>query len=154
MNPIKDFERLEAIGLWREAGQRQRREVVISFGKSTLVFTDMQNNPLAHWSLATIRHLGSRDQYQIYAASSDIAETLEVADPIMIRRSQLSRAPLRRHARARAGCAYCLPGWLVWFLLRLCCYGCRLWSRIMPRASPRPKRPMHWRRKCLPRSGN
>ncbi len=84
MNPIKDFDRLEAMGLWREVGTRQRKEVVVSFGKSTLVLTDINNNPLTHWSLASINHLGQSDRGSIFSADPTGEETLEIEDPTMI----------------------------------------------------------------------
>ena len=84
MNPIQDFDRLEAMGLWREDGTRQRREVVVSFGKSTLVLTDINNNPLTHWSLASINHLGQSDAGTIFSVDADGDETLEIEDPTMI----------------------------------------------------------------------
>jgi hypothetical protein len=39
MTAIKEFERLESLGLWRDLKDSQRREVVVSFGESTLVLT-------------------------------------------------------------------------------------------------------------------
>ena len=84
MNPIKDYDRLEAMGLWREADARQRKEVVVSFGKSTLVLTDINNNPLTHWSLASINHIGQSDRGTIFSADPHGAETLEIEDPTMI----------------------------------------------------------------------
>jgi len=84
MNPITDFDRLESMGLWRTADARQRREVVVSFGKSTLVLTDINNNPLAHWSLASIHRIGTSDSGTVFSADPDGAETLEIEDPTMI----------------------------------------------------------------------
>ena len=84
MNPIKDFDRLESLGLWRAADARQRVEVIVSFGKETLVLSDINNNPLTHWSLASIEHLGSSENGSIFAADADGTETLEIEDPTMI----------------------------------------------------------------------
>ncbi|MEM7242940.1 MAG: hypothetical protein AAF429_12210 [Pseudomonadota bacterium] len=84
MNPIKDFDRLESLGLWRAADARQRVEVVVSFGKETLVLSDINNNPLTHWSLATIQHLGTSEDGSIFSADAEGTETLEIEDPTMI----------------------------------------------------------------------
>ncbi|MGB0902368.1 hypothetical protein [Halocynthiibacter sp.] len=37
---LKEYQRLEAIGLWREAPEAQLREVIISFGHSTLALSN------------------------------------------------------------------------------------------------------------------
>ena len=54
MTALKGYERLECTGLWRSGPAIQRREVVVSCGQATLILTDMQNRPLAHWSLAAV----------------------------------------------------------------------------------------------------
>ena len=54
MTAIKEFERLESLGLWRGLKDSQRREVVVSFGEATLVLSDINNRPITHWSLAAI----------------------------------------------------------------------------------------------------
>ena len=46
MTAIKEFERLESLGLWRDLKDSQRREVVVSFGESTLVLSDINNRPI------------------------------------------------------------------------------------------------------------
>lgn len=84
MTAIKEFERLEALGLWRTNAHDQRVEVVISFGDTTLVLSDINNRPLTHWSLAAIEHRGQGDYGTIFAADSEGEETLEIEDPLMI----------------------------------------------------------------------
>ena len=49
MTAIKEFERLESLGLWRDSKDSQRREVIVSFGESTLVLSDINNRPITHW---------------------------------------------------------------------------------------------------------
>tara|TARA_R110002096_G_scaffold22170_6_gene71541 strand:+ start:12852 stop:13853 length:1002 start_codon:yes stop_codon:yes gene_type:complete len=84
MTAIKEFERLEALGLWRETSDAQRREVVISFGDTTLVLSDINNRPLTHWSLAAIENIGTADSGTIFTVDELGAETLEIEDPTMI----------------------------------------------------------------------
>jgi hypothetical protein len=84
MTAIKEFERLEALGLWRDRKEAQRREVVISFGDSTLVLSDINNRPITHWSLAAIEHAGSGDEGTIFTVDDQGEETLEIEDPTMI----------------------------------------------------------------------
>lgn len=108
MTAIKEFERLEALGLWRETENAQRREVVISFGEASLVLSDINNRPLAHWSLAAIEHKGSSDNGSIFSVDEFGEETLEIDDPTMIAAIGKVRASIdatRPH-----------PGRLRWFI--------------------------------------
>ena len=54
MTALKKYQRLECTGLWRSDLSAQRREVILSFGKATLVLTDSQNRVLSHWSLIAV----------------------------------------------------------------------------------------------------
>jgi hypothetical protein len=84
MTAIKEFERLEALGLWRETAHAQRKEVVISFGDTTLVLSDINNRPLTHWSMAAIEHSGAGENGTIFTVDETGEETLEIEDPLMI----------------------------------------------------------------------
>jgi len=84
MTAIKEFERLEALGLWRDSSHAQRREVVVSFGDSTLVLSDINNRPITHWSLAAIEHGGSGENGTIFTVDEHGEESLEIDDPLMI----------------------------------------------------------------------
>ena len=55
MTALEQFERLESIGLWKEAADDQRREVIVSFGDASLVLSNHNEVPLTHWSLAAVR---------------------------------------------------------------------------------------------------
>jgi hypothetical protein len=108
MTAIKEFERLEALGLWRETANAQRREVVISFGDSTLILSDINNSPLAHWSLAAIEYKGSAENGSIFSVDDLGEETLEIDDSTMIAAIGKVRASIdatRPH-----------PGRLRWFI--------------------------------------
>lgn len=108
MTAIKEFERLEALGLWRETAHAQRKEVVISFGDTTLVLSDINNRPLTHWSMAAIEHGGSGENGTIFTVDETGEETLEIEDPTMIAAIGKIRASIdarRPH-----------PGRLRWFL--------------------------------------
>ena len=84
MTALKEYDRLECTGLWRSGPAEQRREVAVSFGEATIVLTDMQNRPLAHWSLAAIvlkKHSGNK---VILRPGSDSGESLEISDRTML----------------------------------------------------------------------
>ena len=54
MTAFREYERLEATGLWRATPEAQRREVLVSVGEATLTISDFQGRALTHWSLAAI----------------------------------------------------------------------------------------------------
>ena len=54
MTALDKYQRIEALGLWRNDNASQRKDVFISIGETTLLISDMQERPLAHWSLAAI----------------------------------------------------------------------------------------------------
>ncbi|AVO38757.1 hypothetical protein [Pukyongiella litopenaei] len=78
MTAFSKYQRLEAAGLWRPAPDDQRREVIVSVGEATLTFTDFNDRPLTHWSLAAIDRLNPGEMPAIYCPSGDPDETLEL----------------------------------------------------------------------------
>ena len=81
---LKEYQRLEAIGLWREAPEAQLREVIISFGHSTLALSNQAEMALTHWSLAAVRRLNKGQMPAIYAPDDEASEVLEVSDEDMV----------------------------------------------------------------------
>ena len=55
MTALKEYQRLEASGLWRPEPDAQRRDVVVSLGDASLTMSEFSGRPLAHWSLAAVR---------------------------------------------------------------------------------------------------
>ena len=80
MTALKKYQRLEASGLWRRKAEDQRREVVVSVGEATLTISDLNDRPLAHWSLAAIERVNTGERPAIYCPDGDPAETLELAE--------------------------------------------------------------------------
>lgn len=78
MTALKEFERLEATGLWRPNTAEQRREVVVSLGDATLTITDIPGRVLAHWSLAAIVRSNGTALPAIFHPDGDPEETLEL----------------------------------------------------------------------------
>lgn len=78
MTAIKEFQRLEATGLWRAQADSQRREVIVSLGDATLVMTTTANQALAHWSLAAIERANPGALPAIFHPHGDPGETLEL----------------------------------------------------------------------------
>jgi hypothetical protein len=79
MTALKQYERLEATGLWRATPNEQRREVVVSIGEATLTISDFNEKALTHWSLAAIERINPGERPAIYNPDGDPGETLELA---------------------------------------------------------------------------
>ncbi|MCR8550103.1 hypothetical protein M4578_19955 [Salipiger sp. P9] len=79
MTALKEYERLEASGLWRPEPDAQRREVIVSLGDATLTISEFSGRALAHWSLAAVRRANKGQLPAIYHPDGDPGETLELA---------------------------------------------------------------------------
>lgn len=84
MTALKEFQRLESVGLWRASAEAQRREVVVSFGDATLVLTDTAGRALTHWSLPAVSRLNPGTRPALYSPDPIAAETIEIDDDTMI----------------------------------------------------------------------
>lgn len=111
MTALKKYDRLEAIGLWKESDADQRREVIVSFGASTLVLSDANSKPLAHWSMAAVHTLNECEVPTLYSPDRSTSETLEIDDPTMNDAIQEVRKAIRRTGPH--------PGRLRWVLTAL-----------------------------------
>ncbi|MEX0285539.1 MAG: hypothetical protein AB3N23_13100 [Paracoccaceae bacterium] len=80
MTALREYQRLEATGLWRPTPADQRREVVVSVGDATLTITNSNNQALTHWSLAAVERVNPGQSPAIYAPDGDPGETLELAE--------------------------------------------------------------------------
>ena len=96
MTALEKFERLESLGLWKETETSQKVEVVVSFGKSSLVLSDHKDTPLTHWALGAIEIVSSDDDRTIYAPDKEHTETLEISDQTMNRAIAKVRKDIRR----------------------------------------------------------
>ena len=95
MTALKKYLKLESPGLWRDAPQDQRRNVVVGFGAASLVLSDPKTDlALSHWSLPAVERRNPGDLPAIYAPGPDAAETLELDDPDMIAALETVQAAL------------------------------------------------------------
>ena len=67
MTALEKFDRLESLGLWKESETSQKKEVIVSFGKASLVLSNSHDTPLTHWSLGTVEIRETDDERMIYA---------------------------------------------------------------------------------------
>ncbi len=80
MTALKEYDRLEASGLWRARPEDQRKEVIVSIGEATLTISDMRDQPLTHWSLAALDRVNPGELPAIYSPVGEASETLEIAE--------------------------------------------------------------------------
>ncbi|MCV2893130.1 hypothetical protein [Lentibacter sp. XHP0401] len=80
MTALKEYDRIEATGLWRATPQAQRREVIVSIGNATLTITDHNDSALAHWSLPAIVRANAGSRPAIFHPDGDTGETLELGE--------------------------------------------------------------------------
>jgi len=93
MTAIDKYTRLEALGQWREGPDQAPKEVVVSFGNATLLFSDVDENPLCHWAMAATSRLSLEGEKAVYTPDTEGFETLEINDAEMIEAiAQVSRA--------------------------------------------------------------
>lgn len=105
MTALKKYQKLESTGLWREAPEGQRREVVVAFGDASLILSDPRTgSPLSHWSLPAVARLNPGETPAVFGpdASVEQTESLEVDDPTMIGAIETVRGAIAQ-ARARPG---------------------------------------------------
>lgn len=96
MTALKDFQRLEASGIYVPEAGSQRRDVVAALGSATLTLVDHRNVALAHWSLAAIERLNPGKRPAIYAPGEDTPERLETSDETLIRAIEKVRSAVER----------------------------------------------------------
>ena len=85
MTALKKYLKLECPGLWRDAPQDQRRNVVVSIGAASLTLSDPKTElALSHWSLPAVERRNPGELPAIYCPGQDAAETLELDDSDMI----------------------------------------------------------------------
>jgi len=85
MTALSEYDRLEAVGLWRADPEAQRREVIVSLGDASLVISETKAGAaLAHWSLPAMIRRNPGAYPAIYAPSEEPGESLELEDEVMI----------------------------------------------------------------------
>lgn len=80
MTALKEFQRLEAEGVWRASPADQRKDVIVSLGDASLTILDLRENVLAHWSVAAVARANKGQHPAIYHPDGDPGETLEFGD--------------------------------------------------------------------------
>lgn len=84
MTALDQYTRLESVGVWKENPSSTATEVLVSFGDSTLLLSDFNELPLAHWAMAAISVISNENGRTTYTPDVDGSETLEIDDKPMI----------------------------------------------------------------------
>ncbi|WP_298293235.1 hypothetical protein [uncultured Litoreibacter sp.] len=84
MTALKDYDRLESIGIWRESSETQRRDVAVTFGDASLIIKDKTDTALAHWSLPAVHRVNPGKRPALFKPAPDAEEELELDDNEMI----------------------------------------------------------------------
>ncbi|MFC7703256.1 hypothetical protein ACFQXB_03485 [Plastorhodobacter daqingensis] len=125
MTALRQYQRLETSGLWRETPDDQRKDVIVSFGEASLVISDIRTErALSHWSLPAVERLNPDETPALYAPGVDAGETLEIDDETMIAAlekvrgvvAQRQRRPGRLRLWSFAATAAALLGLAVFWL--------------------------------------
>ncbi len=80
MVALKKYDRIEATGLWRAGPDAQRREVVVTLGDATLTIKALNDQALAHWSLAAIERANPGKRPARFHPDGDPGEELELPE--------------------------------------------------------------------------
>lgn len=100
MTALTQYARLDSVGRWQPAPGAGWREVGVSFGKATLVLSDMAGEPLAHWSLPALRRVNPGQTPAVYAPDAEGSEALEVEDDLLVAAIERVRATVAQARRA------------------------------------------------------
>ncbi|MBS1303342.1 hypothetical protein [Loktanella sp. SALINAS62] len=113
MTALDQYDRLESLGLWRPIRTEQRREVLVSFGKATLIVSDMAERPLSHWSLPAVERVNPHDTPAIFRPGPDAGETLEIEDTAMIAAIEAVRVSIARSEPKPGRLRYWMSGAII-----------------------------------------
>lgn len=102
MTALTKYDRLEAFGLWRSSPDAQLREVILSFGDTSLIIRDRAEAPLTHWSLPAIERINPGKRPALFEPGSGAGETLEIEDDMMIDAIEEVRRAIKK-SRPRKG---------------------------------------------------
>jgi len=104
MTALAEFEKIEAVGIWRADAEAQRRDVIVTLGDASLTLFDMKDRVLAHWSIPAIARENPGLMPAIYHPDGDPHETLELGDDsdVMVEAIEKLRTAVARR-RPRPG---------------------------------------------------
>ena len=79
-----EYTKFETFGVWRENSEKPEEQVVVSFGKSTLLLRDINESIVAQWSFPSISVNTLPDGQVTFSPDEDGIEKLTISDEEMI----------------------------------------------------------------------
>ncbi len=77
---LAKYQRLETEGIWHRSPDEQRRDVIVSVGKTTITISTLNGTALTHWSLPAMERINPGQMPALYRPEGDSRETLELAE--------------------------------------------------------------------------
>ncbi|WP_339114307.1 hypothetical protein [Thioclava sp. GXIMD2076] len=85
MVSLPKYDRLEATGRWTQSAEAAPQEVILSFGRASLVLSEVKETRfISHWSLPAMVRINPGKRPAIYAPSEETDERLEIEEETMI----------------------------------------------------------------------
>ena len=79
-----EYAKFETFGVWQESSEKPEEQVVVSFGKSTLLLRDINESIVAQWSFPSISVNTLPDGQVTFSPDEDGIEKLTISDEEMI----------------------------------------------------------------------
>ncbi|MYA89360.1 MAG: hypothetical protein F4X97_13090 [Boseongicola sp. SB0662_bin_57] len=102
MTVLAKYQRLEAEGIWRRSPGEQRRDVIVSVGKTTITISTPTEITLTHWSLPAMERMNPGHMPALYCPEGDASETLELAEDAFVEAVERVLESVRRR-QGRSG---------------------------------------------------
>lgn len=99
---LAKYQRLEAEGIWRRSPNAQRRDVIVSVGKTTITISTPTEITLTHWSLPAMERTNPGQMPALYCPEGDASETLELAEDAFVEAVEKVLESVRRR-QGRSG---------------------------------------------------
>ena len=93
-----EYTKFETFGVWQENSEKPEEQVVVSFGKSTLLLRDINESIVAQWSFPSISVNTLPDGQVTFSPDEDGIEKLTISDEEMIEQlKKVIQAPIYHH---------------------------------------------------------
>ena len=99
---LAKYQRLEAEGIWHRSPNEQRRDVIVSVGKTTITISTPTEITLTHWSLPAMQRINPGQMPALYCPEGDSSETLELAEETFVEAVEKVLESVRRR-QGRSG---------------------------------------------------
>ena len=99
---LAKYQRLEAEGIWHRSPGEQRRDVIVSVGKTSITISTPAEIALTHWSLPAMERKNPGQMPALYCPEGDSSETLELAEDAFVEAVERVLESVRRR-QGRSG---------------------------------------------------